>query len=112
VDGREAHAGRRGVEPLQVQLALEAMKAEPSDETDARGGLDFAWRVHGALDSWTGKVDTKASITLAIESAILGFVLSLSKKGERLAGLDGASHVAYHVGVACLLVAVLFALLS
>jgi hypothetical protein len=91
-------------------LELEAVTAKAT-EKDPHGGLDFAWRVHGALDSWTGKVDTKASITLAIESAILGFVLSLSKKGERLAGLDGASDVAYHIGVGCLVAAVLFALL-
>lgn len=78
---------------------------------DSHGGLDFAWRVHGALDSWTGKVDTKASITLAIESAVLGFVLSLSKKGERLAGLHGAGDLAYHIGIGCLVAAVLAALL-
>jgi hypothetical protein len=82
-----------------------------SADRDPYGGLDFGWRVHGALDSWTGKVDTKASITLAIESATLGFVLTLSKKGERLADLDGLSSVSYHVGIGCLLAAVLFALL-
>ena len=82
-----------------------------SRENDPHGGLEFAWRVHAALDSWTGKVDTKASITLAIESAILGYVLTLSKKGERLAGLEGTSDVGYHVGIGCLLIAVLFALL-
>jgi hypothetical protein len=78
---------------------------------DPHGGLDFGWRVHTALDSWTGKVDTKASITLAIESAILGFVITLSKKGERLAGLEGWSDSWYQIGIACLVAAVLFALL-
>lgn len=82
-----------------------------STERDPYGGLDFAWRVHGALEAWTGRVDTKASITLAIESAILGFVVTMSKKGERFAKLDGFSNLTYHVGIACLLVAVLFALL-
>src|SRR3954454_8490903 len=63
--------------PVQVELVGEALTSPP--RSDPYGGLDFAWRVHGALDAWTGKVDTKASITLAIESAVLGFVLTLSK---------------------------------
>jgi len=94
---------------LQVKLALEAVTPNKSDDT--AGALDFAWRVHTALDSWTGKVDAKASITLAIESAILGFVISLSKKGERFAGLSGASEHWYNAGLVCLLAAVLCALL-
>jgi hypothetical protein len=98
------------VEPVQIQLALGAV-THNADEKDPHGGLDFAWHVHSALDSWTGKVDSKASITLAIESATVGFVLTLSKKGQRLAGLEGASSVGYHVGLACLLIAVLFSLL-
>lgn len=95
------------MESVQVQLALEAVTASANPD----GGRDFAWRVHGALDSWTAKVDTKASIILAIESAILGFILTLSKKGERLASLDGVSETAYHLAIGALVVAVLFALL-
>jgi hypothetical protein len=81
-----------------------------ADDRDPRGGLDFGWRVHGALDSWTGKVDTKASITLAIESAVLGFVVTLSKDGERLARLTGASKTWYYAGLVALSAAVLSAL--
>jgi hypothetical protein len=90
-------------------VALEAVTA--ARKSDPNGGLDFAWRVHGALDSWTGKVDSKASIILAIESAALGFILTLSKKGERLASLDGASETAYRLAIGALVLAVLFALL-
>lgn len=67
--------------------------------------------VHGALDSWTGKVDSKASITLALETAVLGFVLSLSKRHERFDDLHGGGLLWFRVGVLCLCVAILFALL-
>jgi hypothetical protein len=97
------------VGPLQVELVVEAMTEDP--QRDPYGALDFRWRVHGALDSWTGKADTKASITLAIESAVVGFVITLSKHGERLASLEGASHSWYRIGCACLLIAGVFALL-
>jgi hypothetical protein len=86
---------------LQVKLALEAMSDRP--------GIEYAWRVHGALDAWTGKVDTKASISLAIESATVGFVLTLAKHGERLNDLHGLADVLAKVGLACLLVAIGFA---
>lgn len=95
--------------PVSVRLDLDAMSPS-AEERDPYGGLDFAWRVHGALDSWTGKVDTKASITLAIESAVLGFVVTLSKDGERLADLTGASKSLYHLGIVALSAAVFFAL--
>jgi hypothetical protein len=74
-----------------------------------RLGVDYGWRVHGALDSWTGKVDTKASISLAIESATVGFVLTLTKQGERLHGLDGLADVAAKLGIGCLLFAIVCA---
>lgn len=74
-------------------------------------GVEFGWKVHAALDSWTGKVDTKASIALAIESAVFGFVVTLSKHGERLASLDGTRLTLYRVGIGLLLAALLFALM-
>lgn len=74
-------------------------------------GLEFAWRVHAALDSWTGKVDTKASIALAIESAIFGFVVTLSKRGERFADLHAADLALYRIGVGFLLLSILLSLL-
>jgi Family of unknown function (DUF5706) len=71
---------------------------------------DYAWRIHGALDSWTGKVDTKASIALAVESAVLGFALAQSEKGKALAGLDGAARCWYHLGLALVVVSIACAL--
>jgi len=77
---------------------------EPSD------GVDFAWKVHDALDSWTAKVDTKASIVLAIEAALVGFVITLSTKGGRLSGLHGYRVNLDRVGLGLVAASVLLSL--
>jgi hypothetical protein len=66
--------------------------------------------VHSALDAWTAKVDTKASIALGLEGAVLAFALTQSQKGKSLAGLEGLASVIYHVGVGLVVVSVAFAL--
>lgn len=91
---------------LQVWLDLEAMSNRGTDQD----GLEFAWRVHAALDSWTGKVDTKASIALAIESAVFGFVVTLSGKNGRLTSLNGSRLDWYRVGLGFLLFSILASL--
>jgi hypothetical protein len=93
---------------LQVELVVEAIAGRSST---AGGGIEFAWRVHGALDSWTGKVDTKASIALAIESAMFGFAVTLSRENGPFAGLHGRGQAGYYIGLGLILVAVFFALL-
>lgn len=95
---------------LQVKLALEAMTPE-SRPSGTKDGTEFAWRVHSALDAWTGKVDTKASIALAIEAAVFGFVVTLTKRGEQFASLHGFDHALFVVGAGLLLVAILLSLL-
>ena len=87
---------------LQVLLVLGALNSAPDQ--------DYAWRVHAALDAWTGKVDTKASIALAIESAIVGFALSQSDEGKALAGLEEASRTWFHIGLGLLVVSIACAL--
>ena len=82
--------------PLQVDLALEAMSG-PAPEPS----LDFAWRVHAALDNWIGKVDAKASIVLALESAVFGFVVVLSQSDGQFASLSGAASNAQESAFAC-----------
>jgi Family of unknown function (DUF5706) len=79
-------------------------------ETKERDSLDFAWRVHDALDSWTGKVDTKSSIALAIESAVLGFVVALSSNGGRLASLHGDELTIYRIGFGFLVLSIALSL--
>jgi predicted RecA/RadA family phage recombinase len=51
--------------------------------------VDTAWRIHALQVDWTGKVDSKASFALAIESAILLAIISLAGGGRRLSGLTG-----------------------
>jgi hypothetical protein len=44
-------------------------------------------------------VDTKASIVLAIETAVLGFIISLSSKGRPLSALQGDDLRIYRTGL-------------
>ena len=83
------HAGCREMGLLQIHLDVAAMREGDPKEYEASDGAEFAWKVHDALESWTAKVDTKASIVLAIEAALAGFVITLSGKRGRLAGLHG-----------------------
>jgi len=103
------HAGCGEVGLLQVELDVEAMSEAPKDQ-ESKDGADFAWKVHDALDSWTAKVDTKASIVLAIEAALAGFVITLSNKGDRLAGLHGYRVDLDRIGLGFLVASVLFSL--
>lgn len=87
------------------------MNDKTSDtKPDDAEAIEFAWKVHAALDSWTGKVDTKASIVLAIESALFGFTVAQTKTGARFADLKGCEQTLYGFGFGLLLAAVLLAL--
>lgn len=71
---------------------------------------ETAWRIHAAIVDWTGKVDSKASFALAIESALLAGIVTLSGSGRRLSHLSGAwEHGFFWVGVAALIAAVVAA---
>lgn len=91
---------------LQVVVVVEAM----SQRRNELSGVEFAWRVHSALDTWTGKVDTKASIALAIEVAVLGFVITLSEEDRPLAGLSGGDLNLYNIGLVFLVLSVLLSM--
>lgn len=56
---------------------------------------DTAWKLHAAQVDWTGKVDSKASFALALESAALVATLSLTVPGRPFASLQHW----YEVGV-------------
>ena len=71
--------------------------------------VDFAWRVHSALDNWTTKVDGKASIVLAIEAAALGLIVTLSSNDGPLAGLQGANALRFRWGIGFLALGTLLA---
>lgn len=72
--------------------------------------IETAWRIHGAVADWTGKVDTKATFALTIESAVLVGIVALSGDGHRLSGLHGfGSQFVYWFGISLLVVGVLCA---
>lgn len=71
--------------------------------------IDTAWRIHSALIDWTGKVDTKASFALTLESALLVGVITLSSEGRVFHHLSGWAVVWYVLGLLLLIAAVLCA---
>jgi hypothetical protein len=68
---------------------------------------DTAWRVHASIVDWTGKVDSKASFALAIESAALAAIVTLTGSGRRLDGLASGELLLFWLGIGILLVGVL-----
>lgn len=64
---------------------------EPTDQPH-RPASEGAWKIHDVNDSWIGRVDVKASIVLAVESAVLGLLIGLSTGAQKLASLRGARH--------------------
>ncbi len=72
--------------------------------------VDNAWKIHAALVDWTGKVDTKASFALTIESVVLAGVVTLSANGRVFDNLNGwFAIVLYILGVTMLIASALFA---
>jgi len=65
--------------------------------------IDAAWHILEAQLDWSGKVDNKASFALALESAILAGLVTLSQTGHTLVTSGSASvRTAYHLGIAFL----------
>lgn len=78
--------------------------AEPAVEPEGPGSA-FAWRVHDAIETWIGKVDAKASIILALQSAYLAGLIAMTDDGRRLDGLTGWSSCARNAAVVTLMFA-------
>lgn len=70
-----------------------------------RGAIDFAWRVHGAQESWSARADVKASILLALEGGGLFAVISAHAADGSLALLSGWNRSLGLVGAGLLLLA-------
>ena len=70
---------------------------------------DFAWKVHAALDAWTAKVDSKASIVLGLETASIGFIVALSAANKAFSQLRGTPLTAFRIGLSLLALGVLLA---
>jgi hypothetical protein len=64
---------------------------------------DTAWRIHGALTDWTGKVDAKASFALTLETAVLAGIITLTGSGHHLHALHGfATLTFFWIGIVLL----------
>jgi hypothetical protein len=65
-------------------------KRKRADSEQGRINLESAWRAHAAQESWAAKVDTKASIFLAVDGVVLSAILTArSQSGNVFATLDG-----------------------
>lgn len=60
--------------------------------------VEFAWKVHDAIDSWTAKVDSKASIVLAIESGAVGLLVALTQGDGKLKDVSGNLRLVLNAG--------------
>lgn len=70
-------------------------------------GEAFAWKVHGALQDWTAKVDTKASIVMTLETALLSGMIAFSRSRTTAYPLGWES--LHHCGLILLFVSIVLA---
>ena len=87
------------------------MAAETMTTTDA-DAIDTAWRIHTQLADWTGKVDTKASFAMSIESAVLAVVIATSGGDELLGDFSGLERIPYWLGIVLLATGIVAAMLA
>ncbi|MDQ0869024.1 hypothetical protein QFZ70_001497 [Arthrobacter sp. V1I9] len=72
--------------------------------------IETAWRIHGALGDWTGKVDAKASFAFTLESAGVATAVALADDGRVFDGLEGpVQSILYFGGLIGLTIAAAFA---
>lgn len=69
--------------------------------------IDFAWHVHGAQEAWTAKVDTKASILLALQGGALFAILAANAERGVLGTLTGCAAVIEVAGAVSLVIGLL-----
>jgi hypothetical protein len=81
---------------------------EPSDVPNEIG-VETAWRLHEALSTWTGRVDTKASIVLTLEVTALGFVTALTDSNRMFSSVSGWQEVVFRISFVLLGWGILFA---
>lgn len=85
-------------------------KPESVVDSTRKDSLETAWKVHGAIVDWTGKVDAKASFAFAIESAGVATTVALSGDKRMFSVLEGPwQNVLYNGGILSLLIAAAFA---
>ena len=78
-------------------------------EQGHHAGIEFAWRVHAAQETWTAKVDGKAAIVLSLETAVLAALFAVQSPNLLLGRLIGWRSIMSDTGVAFHIAAVVFA---
>jgi hypothetical protein len=74
----------------QTSPAPISPEANSAQAPQVKANIDFAWRAHTALENWTGKLDTKASIFFTVNVAGLAALLALRTQADgRLSQLHG-----------------------
>lgn len=80
---------------------------EPTQNTgpgpDEADSVAFSWAMYHAIREWIAMIDTKASIVLSLETALLGLVIALARPPA------GQVRVFYYTGAGLLLVAIMLA---
>jgi hypothetical protein len=71
--------------------------------------VEFAWRVHAAQETWTAKVDAKASIVLSLETAVLAALFAVQSPRLLLGRLTGWRSMVADIGVGFHVIAVVLA---
>lgn len=75
------------------------------DDQSFRDKIEFAWHVHAAQEAWTAKVDAKASLLLAAQTALLSASVAIAALGglQRLndaaRGMVGVSSICLTFGI-------------
>ncbi|WP_323959346.1 Pycsar system effector family protein [Arthrobacter sp. JZ12] len=71
--------------------------------------IETAWRIHGALSDWTGKVDAKASFAFTLESAGVATAIALADDKRVYDALEGpVQEILYFGGLVALSIAAAF----
>jgi len=80
----------------------------PSSVPPNPDAVSNAWNIHSALTDWTGKVDSKASFALGLETAMFAGLIALTGPGWRLDTLYGlASKITFWADAVLLVAAIL-----
>ncbi len=72
-------------------------------------GVDFGWKVHDAQERWTTRVDSKAALYLATQTAALVAIFAAWPSDKPLGSLTGANHTVAIAGTGVSIIAVLLA---
>ncbi|MGW4839786.1 Pycsar system effector family protein [Streptomyces globisporus] len=79
-----------------------------SEASAQRRATEAAWHIHQALTDWTGRVDTKATIVLGLESAVVTALAALTR--GRPLPVAGPSAVCIWAGAGMFVISAAFCL--